>query len=232
MTADTFVDALQPHISEKEKEKLARFYKGNDPRTKALGVRFGTVFQTAKEFTELPLEHVERLMESEFYEVRMGAMAILDYKARKKRLTDDQRQALYDLYMRRHDRIDNWDLVDRAAPRVVGGYLFDKARTPLYELARSKDQWRRRTALYSTLFFVKRGDTTDTMRLAEALVNDPEELVNKAVGTILREVGKQDEEILTAFLDRTAATMPRTTLRYATEKLDPARRRHYLEAGS
>ncbi len=144
MTADTFVEALQPHVSEKEKEKLRRFYKGDDPNTKALGVKFGTVFKIAKEFAELPLEHVEQLMESDFYEVRMGAMAILDYKARSKRITDAQRKELYDLYMRRHDRIDNWDLVDRAAPHVVGGYLFDKSRDPLYTLALSESQWKRR----------------------------------------------------------------------------------------
>ncbi len=229
MTADTFIEALRPNVSEKEKEKLQRFYKGDNPDTAAFGVRFGTVFKTAREFTDLPLDQVERLMESDFYEVRMGAMAILDYKARKKKITDDQRKELFDLYMRRHDRIDNWDLVDRAAPHDVGGYLFDKSRDPIYELALSENQWKRRTALYSTLFFLKRGDTQDTMRLAGELVNDLEDLVNKAVGTLLREVGKTDENLLTAFLDRTAATMPRTTLRYAIEKLAPPHKRRYLE---
>lgn len=230
MTASTFIQALQPHVTEKEQEKLTRFYKGDDPNTKALGVRFGTVFKTAKEFTDIALEEVERLLESDYYEVRTGAMAILDYKSRRKRITDDYRKELYDLYMRRHDRIDNWDLVDRAAPHVVGGYLFDKQREPLYKLAESNNQWKRRTALYSTLYFVKRGDTGDTMRLAEALVYDPEELVNKAVGTMLRELGKTEENQLTTFLDRIAATMPRITLRYATEKLDPELRRHYIES--
>lgn len=227
MKADDFIQALKTHITEAEKDKLQRFYKGSDSKTRALGVRFGTVFKIAKEFVDLPLPQVEQLLESHYYEVRMGAVAILDHRARKK-LSDDQRRELYELYIRRHDRIDNWDLVDRAAPHVVGHYLFDKSRDVLYKLAKSQDPWQRRTALYSTLYFVKKGDLDDTLKLAHQLVNDPEELINKAVGTMLREVGKKAPERLWAFLDQHAATMPRITLRYATEKLDTGTRQRYM----
>lgn len=227
MKADDFIQKLKTHVTNEEKDKLQRFYKGSDVKTRALGVRFGTVFKIAKEFIHLPLAQVEKLLESHYYEVRMGAVAILDHRARKK-LSDPERRELYELYIRRHDRIDNWDLVDRAAPHVVGHYLFDKPRAILYQLAKSCDLWQRRTALYSTLYFVKNGDLDDTLKLAAQLVNDPEELINKAVGTLLREVGKKAPERLIEFLDRHAAIMPRITLAYATEKLDAAARQRYM----
>jgi len=226
MNANDFMGALRPHITAPEKAKLQRFYKGSDPKTRALGVRFGTVFKIAKDFVDLPLPQVEKLLDSHYYEVRMGAVAILDHRGRKK-LSDDQRRELYELYIRRHDRIDNWDLVDRAAPHVVGRYLFDKPREILYELAQSRSPWPRRTALYSTLYFIKKGDLDDTLRLAEHLVSDPEELIHKAVGTMLREVGKRAPERLLAFLDRYADTMAPVALRYAMEKLDAETRQRY-----
>ncbi len=141
---------------------------------------------------------------------------------------ESRRKELFDLYIRRHDRINNWDLVDRAAPYVVGGYLSDKPRKALYKLARSKNMWERRTAITSTYYFIRQNDLDDTFKIAEILVNDDEDLVQKAVGGWVREAGKKDQKKLLAFLDRYGATMPRTMLRYAVEHLDGRQKIHYM----
>ena len=232
MTATAFVRELSRHITEPEQAKLRRFYRGDDPHTKALGVRFGIVFDTAKRYAAMPVVEIEKLLESDYYEVRMGAVSIMDHDVRRKKAPPERRGELYELYLRRHDRIDNWDLVDRAAPHVVGGYLWDKARDPLYRLARSADTWERRTAIVATYYLLKHGEVDDTYALTEILLHDHHDLVNKAVGTHLREAGKGDEERLRAFLDRHAATMPRVTLRYAVEKLDKETKGHYMKLGT
>lgn len=176
----------------------------------------------------MSLADVETLLDSRYYEVRLGAVSIMDFQARSKRTTPEQRQALFELYIRRHDRINNWDLVDRAAPHVVGGYLADKPREVLYRLSRSRNPWERRTAIVSTYFFIRQGDVEDTFAIAEILVNDRHELVQKAVGSWIREAGKKDQKRLVQFLTRHSATMPRTILRYAVEKLPPAQRAKFL----
>jgi 3-methyladenine DNA glycosylase AlkD len=171
---------------------------------------------------------IEKLLESPIHEVRAGAVSIMDWQARNKKTPESRRKELFDLYMRRHDRINNWHLVDRSAPYVVGGYLFDKSRNILYKLARSKNMWERRTAIVSTYYFVRAGDVADTFKIAEMLLDDDQDLIHKAAGGWLREAGKKDRAKLLRFLDKHAATMPRTMLRYALEKLDREQRSHYL----
>jgi 3-methyladenine DNA glycosylase AlkD len=228
MTAKDFVETLSLYKSQKEMDKVDRFYKGSDKAMKALGIRFADIFSTAKEFTALPLKAVSQLMKSKYYEVRMGAMSILDFQARNKKLSDAERKVLFDFYIEHHDMIDNWDFVDRAAPHVIGEYLVDKERDILYKLAKAKDPWRRRTAMVSTHAFIKRGDVGDTFQLAALLVNDKDEYVNKAVGSWVREAGKKAPKQLEAFLDKHAAHMPTVTLRYAIEKMDAGRKKRYL----
>ena len=211
---------------------VARYYH-DDPNSRShgnriLGVRMGDVFPVAKRFADMPLAETERLLESPYYEVRMGAVSIMDFQARAKRTTPEHRAALCDLYLRRHDRIDNWDLVDRAAPHVVGGWLADKPRDVLYRLARSPNPWERRTAIVSTWYFIRAGDLDDTFGIAECLVRDEHELVQKAVGSWIREAGKRDQPRLVRFLRAHAAGMPRTMLRYAVEKLPPDVRARFL----
>ena len=155
----------------------------------------------------------------------------MDFQARRPSTDNERRRELYELYVRRHDRIDTWDMVDRAAPYVVGGYLFDRSRAPLYTLARSSNWWERRTAIVATYYFIRQDDLDDTFAIADLLADDPEELVQKAVGGWVREAGKRDQERLLDYLDRHAATMPRTALRYAVEQLEPATRQHYLGMG-
>lgn len=227
MTAQSFIADLRERGKKSKSENL-RFFHDNDGTTKSLGPRFGEIFALAKKYAGLPLTHVEALLESEFYEVRMGAVSIMDFQARDKRITPAHRKALFDLYIGRHDRINNWDLVDRSAPHVVGGYLADKSRKPLYALAKSKDPWRRRTAIVSTWFFIRKNDVKDTFALARQLVDDKHELVQKAVGSWLREAGKRDREQLIEFLDELSGKMNRTALRYAIEKLEKRVRDQYL----
>ncbi|MFN8573171.1 MAG: DNA alkylation repair protein [Gemmatimonadaceae bacterium] len=195
---------------------------------KILGVSIGKIFPVAKRFADMPLDQVELLLESPYYEVRMGAVSIMDFQARSRQLSDEGRRSLFDLYIRRHDRINNWDLVDRAAPHVVGRYLADKPRKILDKLARSKNPWERRTAIVSTYYFIRSGEVDDTFRIAELLVRDAHELVQKAVGSWLREAGKKDQARLLKFLRAHSKNMPRVTLRYAVEKLAPDVRATFL----
>lgn len=227
-----FLAALKEIADPARVPEVARYFHP-DPNAgsndnKILGVSIGKIFPIAKKFIDMPLADVEKLLDSRYYEVRMGAVSIMDFQARAKSTTPEQRKALFDLYIRRHDRINNWDLVDSAAPHVVGGYLADKSRDVLYKLARSRNPWERRTAIVSTWYFIRANDVDDTFAIAELLVKDKHELVQKAVGSWLREAGKRDQKQLLRFLDQHAGSMPRTMLRYAVEKLPAAQRAKFL----
>ncbi|HEY4612835.1 MAG TPA: DNA alkylation repair protein, partial [Bacteroidota bacterium] len=153
---------------------------------------------------------------------------IMGKKASHKNTSERQLEELYELYLGRHDRINNWDLVDLAAHQVVGRYLADKPRGVLYKLARSKNTWERRTAIVSTAHFIRKGELDDAFKIAEILLQDKEEFVNKATGWMLRFAGDKDRQRLMRFLDKHAAAMSRIALRNAIEKLDRKQRDHYL----
>jgi hypothetical protein len=230
-TAERFVARLAAQVSLEERDKAQRYFKtGPGDYGEGdifVGVRMRDVFGLANEFLDMPGDEIESLLESPVHEVRAGALSIMDKAARRPRTSPARRKELFDLYLRRMDRIDNWDLVDLAAPYVVGGYLFDKPREVLYELARSGNVWERRTAMLSTLYFARQGDLDDIYGIAEALLGDDHDLIHKAVGGMLREAGKHDRPRLLAFLDEHAASMPRTMLRYTIEHLDGDQRAHY-----
>ncbi len=232
LTAETFVKRLTDLHSPEELKKIQRYFKSGEgdygEGDTFLGVRMGQVFALAKEYIDLPCHEIECLLESPIHEVRAGGMSVMDKRARRRSTSEQSRKELYDLYLRRHDRINNWDLVDVAAPHVVGGYLFDKPRSVLWELARSKNLWERRTAMVSTFYFVSKGDVHDTFLLAEVLVDDSEDLMHKAVGGGLRYAGTRAPAQLREFLDRFAHSMPRTMLRVAIEHLEKGDRDHYL----
>jgi len=227
-TAKQFVDRLSSTKSKADFEKNHSYYKVNTADNKILGVRFASIFKLAKEFKDTDLKEVEKLLDNPFYEVRMGAVSIMDFQARDKKITEPQKKALYDLYIGRHDRINNWDLVDRSAPYVVGGYLNNKPRKILYKLAKSKNLWERRTAIVSTYFFIRQDDLADTFKIAELLVTDKEEMIQMAVGSWIREAGKRDPRLLLAFLDKYSKKMPRLMLRYSVEKLSKAQKEKYM----
>ena len=226
-TAEQFLAQLRARQSDEELRKIGRYFPG---ATDFIGVRMGEVFELAKAFIDLPVAQIELLLDSPIHEARAGALSVMSKQAARTSTPAARRQELFGLYLRRHDRIDNWDLVDLAAPTVIGGYLVDKPRDVLYELARSPSRWERRTAIFSTLAFVRKSDVNDTFAIAELLVADPEDLVQKPTGGMLREAGKKDEAALLTFLDAHATEMPRVMLRYAVERLTPEQRQRYLGA--
>ena len=165
VTAEDFVRDLRRHQSDEELRKIRRYFKegsGDD----FIGVRMQQVFALAKDSVDMSPAEISRLLDSPVHEARAGALSIMSKQAVRKSTSAARRKELYELYLSRHDRIDNWDLVDLAAPNVVGGYLLDKPRDVLFELARSADPWRRRTAIFSTLAFVRHGEVDDTIAIA------------------------------------------------------------------
>ena len=191
-------------------------------------VRAGEIFALAKRSATWIPSEIDALLDSDNPQVRLGAVSIMDIQARRRSTAPERRRELYEFYLRRHDRIDDWSMVDRAAPWVVGGYLIDKPRDPLYDLARSPHWWERRTAITATWIFIRARDSSTTRsRSPSCSCDDPEHFVQTAVGGWVREAGKHDRDRLRPFLDRFAATMPRTTLRFAIEHLDVAERQHY-----
>lgn len=234
LSAKRFVERLETHRSPAAAKTYLRYFKTGAGEYGEgdvfMGVRMGQVFALAKEFIDLPPGEIEKLLESPIHEVRAGGCSIMGKQATRKKTPDRRRKELYDLYLRRHDRINNWDLVDLGAYKVVGSYLFDfeKPRAVLYRLARSKNIWERRTAIVSTLYFIGKGEVADTFKIAEILLKDDQDLIHKATGWALRYAGQKDRPRLLGFLDRHAATLPRTLLRYAIEHLDKKQRAHYL----
>jgi 3-methyladenine DNA glycosylase AlkD len=232
LNAEQFVKKLKALRSDAELAKHQRYFKfvtdDQNSDDYFIGVRMGSIFEFAKKHTDMPIDEIEKLIESPIHEVRVGALSIMGQCAKAKNCSEERLKELYDLYIRRHDRINDWDLVDLAAYYVVGRYLADKPRNILYKLARSKNMWERRTAIVSTAHFIKQGDVGDTFKIAEILVNDKEDLVNKGTGWMLRYAGDKDRAKLLSFLDKHAATMPRVLLRYSIEKLDKKQRENYL----
>jgi 3-methyladenine DNA glycosylase AlkD len=232
LTAKKFISELIALRAESELKNVRRFFRDDIPGNEFIGVRMGHIFTLAKKFQLMPLTEVVKLLKSKYYEARVGAVSIMDFKARAKRVTPEERSALYKIYIGNHDKINNWDMVDRAAPHVVGGYLFDKDRKPLNKLAKSRNVWERRTAIVATWYFIRQGEVSDTFRIAGILIHDQHDLIQKAVGSWIREAGKRDKLALLEFLDEHVATMPAVTLRYATEKLDKKLQLRYRAANA
>jgi 3-methyladenine DNA glycosylase AlkD len=232
LNAVQFVEKLETYRSPEELQKIGRYFKTGEGEYGEgdifMGVRMGQVFALAKEFIDMSPSEIEILLESPIHEVRAGALSIMGKQATRKKTSDSRRKELFDLYIRRHDRVNNWDLVDLGALYVVGIYLFDKSRDILYKLAQSDNLWERRTAIIGTAHFIKQGDVDDTFKIAKILLKDDQDLVHKATGWMLRAAGGADRQRLLDFLDQHAATMPRTLLRYAIEHLDKDQRDHYL----
>lgn len=193
-----------------------------------LGLALPQIRALEREFRDLPLAEVERLLESSWHEARVLAVVILANAYPRAREADKQR--IYTLYLRRTDRVNNWDLVDLSAPHIVGAHLLERSRAPLRRLARSSVLWERRIAIVATQSFIRRDQFTDTLAIAKILMKDRHDLIHKAVGWMLREVGKRDESVLRAFLDAHAGSLPRTALRYSLERLPPRVRQRYMSA--
>jgi 3-methyladenine DNA glycosylase AlkD len=180
----------------------------------------------SKELTPIPVTEAAKLLQSRWHEARILALMILVRKY--ERGDESMRDDIYYLYLADTDRINNWDLVDVSAPAIVGAHLLERERAPLYALAKSKSLWERRIAIISTQHFIRHDDFDDTLQIAEILLDDKHDLIHKATGWMLREVGKRDQAALERFLRKHAHRMPRTMLRYAIERFPEELRRMYM----
>lgn len=195
---------------------------------KFLGIRVPSLRTLVREFATLDRASIVSLLKSPWHEERLLAVLIL--VRQYERGSEPQRNAILSLYLQSLRHINNWDIVDSSAPQIVGRHLDGKGRATLVRLAKARLLWSRRVAILATLYTIKHGEFADTLAIATLLLKDQHDLIHKAVGWMLREVGQRDMQTLAAFLDRHAATMPRTMLRYAIEKLPPARRKAYRDA--
>lgn len=191
------------------------------------GIRVPVLRKLAREYKGLTVAQAGQLLRSRFHEDRLLALFLL--VGLYARAGENARAAIYRLYLERTDCINNWDLVDCSAEHIVGPFLCESDRRPLYRLARSSNLWERRIAILATFHFIKRGDFSETLKLARLLLRDEEDLIWKAVGWMLREVGKRDLEAEESFLRVHCKQMPRVMLRYAIERFPEAKRRRYLK---
>lgn len=191
-----------------------------------IGVKMPVIRKIAKQYKVTSLQEIERLLDSPIHEYRMAALVILMEQFKKAKI--ELKKNIYNLYLRRMDRINNWDLVDVSCRDIVGGYLLDKPRDDLYKMSRSNNLWERRIAIVATWRFIREGQYKDTIDISQKLLKDRHDLIQKAVGWMLREVGKKDLSVLIGFLDESYKVMPRTMLRYSIERLSTFQRNYYL----
>ncbi len=233
LTAKEFIKKLNTLRSVAEQKKIERYFKSDEGQyghgDKFIGVPMGKVFALAIAHCEMPIKEIEKLLESDIHEARAGAISIMDKASRNKKITPERLKDFYTLYMQRHDRINNWDLVDLGCLNMTGLYLFDKPRKVLYKLAKSKNIWERRTAILSTCYFIRQNQVDDTFKIAEILLKDPEDLIHKATGWMVRFAGDKSRKALLEFLNKYAATMPRTMLRSSIEKFDAKQKKIYMD---
>jgi 3-methyladenine DNA glycosylase AlkD len=213
---------------------LQRFFKTGPGQygegDRFLGIQVPKLRRVAKANMSLAPDRVVKLLMSAIHEERMTALLIWTYEfTRSVRPDDVACDRIFQLYMAHTAWINNWDLVDVSAPSIVGGYLFEKAKAPLYTLAESDNLWERRIAMVATLAFIRRDWFEETLAIAELLLLDRHDLIHKATGWMLREVGKRDQGVMEGFLIRHYQQMPRTMLRYAIERLPEKRRQDYLK---
>jgi hypothetical protein len=230
-TARLIRKRLRRVASREKAAGLMRFFKTGPGQygegDRFLGVMVPEIRRTVKEFCEVPLGEAAKLLCSPWHEERLCGLLLLVNTFESG--GDAERKKVAALYLRNIRYINNWDLVDLTAPKIVGPYLDDGSRALLYRLVRSKNLWERRIAILATFHYIKKGDFADSLTLAALLLTDDEDLMHKAVGWMLREVGKKDVAVLEAFLRKHLPSMPRTTLRYAIERFPEAKRKNYLK---
>ena len=236
MTARALAEArrkLRAGADRKHARILQGFFKTGPgeygEKDRFMGLRVPQVRQVARECPDLSVKDAVTLLGSAIHEERLLALLVL---VRSYQKDESARADIYRTYLSHTRRINNWDLVDVSAEHIVGAHLLARSRRPLYRLARSRLLWDRRIAVMATFHFIKNGDFIETLLLAERLLGDDEDLIHKASGWMLREVGKRDIAALRGFLGEHAAVMPRTMLRYAIEKLSKAERQRWLKKGA
>ena len=216
-------------LGDPEKAKiLLRFFKTGKGEygegDRFLGVSLPNQRLVAKRYAHVSLAELQSLLSSKTHEFRLTALIILVHKYKKA----EDKKPVVDFYLKNVRQVNNWDLVDLSAPNILGKHLLDKKRDLLYKMAASDNIWGRRIAIISTLEFIRNDEFADTLKISETLLKDKHDLIHKAVGWMLREVGKRDVAVLEAFLNKHCKVMPRTMLRYSLEKFDPKKREFYM----
>lgn len=231
MTNQKIKERLKQLANKEKAEVLQRFFKTGPGEYGEgdvfLGIKVPDLRKVAKDFQDISTEDVIVLLESAIHEERLLALLVLVRKYVKGNETAKKR--IYRLYLKKTKFINSWDLVDGSAHHIVGDYLMDKKKAPLYRLAKSEDLWERRIAILATFYFIKHGKYEETLKIARILLTDREDLIHKAVGWMLREIGKRDMIFEEMFLKQHYKEMPRTMLRYAIEKFPEPKRQKYLK---
>lgn len=233
MTAEFVLSELQSVGSPEKAAHLSRFFKTGPGQygegDRFLGVVVPQTRSIAKANKAMPLDELQRLLDSSWHEARLCALLVLVYRFQDKKTPEAEREKMYRFYLKNTRRCNNWDLVDLSCRDIVGEYLVNRDRSVLYELAASDNLWEQRISIVCTWAFIRRSDFTDTLALAERLMTHKHDLMHKAVGWMLREVGKRDRDTLTDFLECYATQLPRTALRYAIEHYPEDRRQYFLK---
>ncbi len=219
-------------VSDPQKVKvLSHFFKTGEGDyghgDKFLGIKLPDQRIIAKRyFKEAALDDIDNLLRSPIHEHRLTALIILTFKYPK--ANDEDKKRIYGFYLDHLEFVNNWDMVDLSAERIIGEYLLDKDRSILYKLAKSGELWTQRVSILSTFQFIKHNDFSDALKICEYFIKSDRDLIHKASGWMLKEIGKRDEKVLVEFLDKHYKQMPRTMLRYCIEKLSDSQKRHYL----
>lgn len=232
MTAAATRKALHTFASKKKARTLQSFFKTGPGQYGEgdifIGARVPEVRSVAGEFSDLKQSEITKLLHSKVHEERLLALLILVEQFSDS--SPDKQRSIYEYYLKNTQHINNWDLVDLSADKIVGAFLVTRSRKPLYRLAKSSLLWDRRIAIVATFTFIKQGDISDTLGLSAQLLNDDHDLMHKACGWMLREAGKKDQKSLEQFLVKFGKQMPRTMLRYSIERLPEKKRVYYLKS--
>lgn len=222
--------ALIENVNPQKAQYYPKFFKSEPGEyaegDKFIGVTVPDQRKVAKRFYQASLETLKILLESGIHEHRLTALLILVGQMELADRDEEERLALF--YLAHKNRVNNWDLVDTSAANILGKYLFHRDRSLLYDLARSEILWDKRIAIISTLYFIRQGQYEDTLKISKILLHDSHDLIHKAVGWMLREVGKKNTNVEMMFLKKHYKTMPRTMLRYAIERFPEEIRKQYL----
>ena len=220
------------HLGNKEKAKKHQSFFKTGPGEYGegdifVGVTVPELRRLAKEYKTIGINETKQLLKSKIHEERLLSLFLLIHRYSKG--DEPEKKRIYELYLKNTYFINNWDLVDSSAGHIVGAFLFDKSKKPLYYLVKSENLWERRISIISTFYFIKRNQFSDTLKISKILLSDKEDLIHKAVGWMLREVGKRDISVEEIFLKKHYKNMPRTMLRYAIEKFPESKRQRYLK---
>ena len=230
---NSFLDELK-NIADSEKARNLRWFfktgKGEYGEGDIfLGITVPKLREISKKYQNLELNDLQKLLESKIHEHRLSALMVLRFKYENKKTNERSKKEIVRFYLSNTKKINNWDLVDLSCHYILGNWLLDKDRRILYKLSISKNLWERRIAIISTFAFIHEKQFQDSLKISEILLQDNQDLIHKAVGWVLREVGKKDKQTEINFLDKHYKTMPRTMLRYAIEKFSEKERKFYLK---